>query len=235
MSDRDFVSEGVGAATEMAAIWLGMETAAPGAGFAATAITKLLTGRGKKGKEILRSELKRAGATARDFRDAEQLAQAAWRYARAVRDQAAVENLRILAQAMIGCARRAELWASDFLKYADILAPLSHDELNLIGIMMAEDKAFYSTPRPPNSEGAFWLWVIETAVKAPPLAGTFESIEYLNAVAARAVRSGLILPIAGFDGTSYALSPIGKKVREFVNIESALRSIDSQTESDHAG
>jgi len=37
------------------------------------------------------------------------------------RDQAADENLHLLAQAMLGLARRHTLWASDFLKIADHL------------------------------------------------------------------------------------------------------------------
>jgi hypothetical protein len=99
---------------------------------------------------------------------------------------------------MIGLARRQELWASDFLKYAEIIAPLSRDELIVIGRLMAED-AKLATPPPPGSTE---LW---QTIKTLEL---FPNEQYLAAVAARAQRSGLINPITGFDGTHYELSPM---------------------------
>jgi hypothetical protein len=181
-----------------------------------TTVARYLLGRQEAAVGILRSELERSGATAADFKDVEQLAAAAVRYHRAARDQAADENLRILAQAMIGLARRDELWASDFLKYAEILAPLSRDELILIGRLMVEDASFYATPRPPNSGAGLWKIVADDAV------AIFSSAEYVAAVAARAQRSGLIVPITGYGGTTYELSPIGREVRGVVDIAAAM-------------
>jgi hypothetical protein len=195
------------------------EVLAPGAGFATAAIGRYLFGRYERGRAILRSQLERAGATAEDFKDTEQFAAAALRYVRAVRDQAADENLRVLAQAMIGLARRQELWASDFLKFAEILAPLSRDELILIGFLMNEHKAFYSTPRPANSDGKLWRIVTK---KSQDL---FPSLQYIFTVATRAQRSGLIMQaIAGYGGGYFQLSPIGVQLREIVDILPALQS-----------
>ena len=188
MAVRSLIPGAIGATIEAALIFYKIDSVAPIAGFTTTAISNYLCERLERAQNILRSELERAGVTAKDFRDADQLAAAALRYHRAARDQAMDENLRILAQAMVGLARRDELWASDFLKYAEILAPLSRDELILIGRMMAED-AQLATPPPPGSPG---LWkVLKTS-------GLFPSEEYLAAVATRAQRSGLICPITGW-------------------------------------
>jgi hypothetical protein len=214
MAQKDLIPEAIRTIIESVLTWSKFETLAPSAGFAAAAIGRYLFARQERSEGILRSALERAGATAQDFKDAEQFAAGALRYVRAARDQAADENLRILAQAMIGLARRQELWASDFLKYAEIIAPLSRDELMLIGWLMAED-AKLATPPPPGSAD---LWrVLNTS-------GLFPSPQYLAAVAARAQRSGLISPITGLDGTQYELSPIGREVRSIVDIPAALRS-----------
>lgn len=204
--------DAIGTMIETAFIGAKVEMLAPGAGFAASAIARYLLDRQEAGRGILRSELERAGATAADFRDADQFAAAAVRYMRAARDQAADENLRILARAMIGLARRDELWASDFLKYAEILAPLSKDELMLIGRAMAEYRKLPTPPAPYSTD----LWQSIKKI------GLFPSDQYLDAVAARAQRSGLIIPITGFDGTHYELSPIGLEVMSLVDIGSVL-------------
>ncbi len=192
---------------------------APGAGFATSAVARYLLARQRTAAGILRSQLERAGATAADFRDSDQLAAAAVRYTRAARDQAADENLTLLAQAMIGIARQQQLWASDFLKYAEILAPLSRDELILIGRMMAEDSAWHRSPEEPDKRPTVWHMVTTSS----KLSGLFPDNEYLEAVAGRAQRSGLILPKTGWGTPIYELSPIGRAVRGIVDIDAALR------------
>jgi len=224
-SERSALPELVRATVETAFAWAKAELLAPSAGLVGSAIASYLLNRQGSARTILRSELERAGATAHDFKDAEQFAAAAVRYTRAVRDQAADENLRILAQAMVGLARHHEVWASDFLKYADILAPLSRDELIFIGGLMAEDAKFYATPRPPESGGDLWKLVIDRLVQSPPATSPLPSLKHLYSTAARATRSGLILFVTGnFAGTYYELSPMGRELREFVDIESVLRT-----------
>lgn len=212
------------AAVETALVAARLEALAPLGGAATGIIANYLMGRFQSAAAIFKSATAEAGAEAGHFRGDDQLASAAHRYARAVRDQAADANLRILADAMIGLARREELWATDFLKYADIIAPLSRDELILIGLMMAEDQTFYESPRPRDSGGDLWKIVVTAAVTVPPVERLFPSVKHLDAVAARALRSGLILPIAGFDGTSYELSPMGREFRAVVNIGAALKA-----------
>jgi hypothetical protein len=136
---------------------------------------------------------------------------------RAARDQAADENLRILAQAMIGCARRQELWASDFLRYADLLAPLSRDELILIGRLMSEHrKAFGDNLVEANRQREPWL------LTSAALTKMFGNIDAVTATAVQAQRSGLLVPYSGTGTAIYALSPLGIRVRQVVNIEAAL-------------
>jgi len=220
MLNTIMLPEAVGNMIETVIVGAKAEILAPGLGFAGTAVARYLVGRYDAARTILRSELERVGVTAQDFNDAEQFAAGALRYARAVRDQAAEESLRLLAQAMAGLAKRHELWASDFLKIADIIAPLSRDELILIGrMMMEQDRRFYATPRPPRSEGDYWRNTVDEVI------ALFPSESHMLAVATRAQRSGLILPIVGnIDVTGFYLSPIGREVRDIVNVEAALKT-----------
>src|SRR5690606_26223839 len=107
--------EVIGAVVETAFSYAKNEILAPGAGLASTAVAKYLFKRTEEARSVVLSELERLGASPDDFKDAEQFAAAAYRFSRATRDQTADENLRILAQAMIGLARRETLWASEFL------------------------------------------------------------------------------------------------------------------------
>ncbi|HUC61614.1 MAG TPA: hypothetical protein VMF53_06630 [Alphaproteobacteria bacterium] len=217
----------VGALVETAFILARKDAVAPLAGLASTAITEVLIANEDRAERILRGAVERWGVEAHEFEAPNQLAAAIIRYADVARHQAAAENLEVLADAMLGLARRHVLFASDFLKFAEIVAPLSRDELLLIGALMDEDAKFYATPRPPNSQGALWKIVRDRLVRLPPETGTFPDLDTLNATAARATRSGLLVPLAGFGGTTYALSPIGRKLREIVDINAAIRRADA--------
>ncbi len=206
--------ETIGAIVETVLIAAHADVVAPLGGLTAGAIISYWTRRYDAARDILRSELERCAARPEDFRNAEETAAAAIRYARAVRDQAADENLRILTNAMVGLARRDELWGSDFLKYADILAPLSKDELVVIGTLMELD-ARWVVPNAaaggPKSVGG----VLRENAAAYGFADAME----IESVAARAQRSGLLQPISGFGGTTYELSRLGRKVRGFVDVQ----------------
>lgn len=217
MPKRNLLPAVVGTTIETVFAYANSEIVAPGAGLVGSAIASYLLKRNTSARDILRSELERIGATAEDFRDTEQLAAAALRYTRAVRDQAADENLRLLAQAMAGLARRETLWASDFIHYADILSVLSRDEILLVGCLMRED-AVSQSPEGPAEQIEVWRTVTAKLVGG----GEFPSEDYLEAVTARSQRTGLITPTGTFDG-GYRLSPIGRALRQVVNIEQALR------------
>ncbi|HEX6957764.1 MAG TPA: hypothetical protein VF194_07240 [Ferrovibrio sp.] len=218
MPNENLLPAVIGTTIETVFTYVNSEIVAPGAGLVGSAVANYLLKRNASARDILRSELERTGATAEDFHDTEQFAAAALRYTRAVRDQAADENLRLLAQAMAGLARRETLWASDFIRYADILSVLSRDEILLVGCLMRED-ANAQAPEDPAEQIEVWNTVVAKLVGN----GVFPSEAYLEAVTARSQRTGLIIPTGTFDG-GYRLSPIGRSLRHVVNIEQALRS-----------
>ena len=213
----ELLPETAGAAIETACIAAGAEVLAPAAGVLGTSIGRYILARFASAKLTFLRESKRQGLSQSDFKNAEELAAGALRYARAARDQAADVNLRILAQTMIGLARRQELWAKDFLKYADALAPLSRDELIVIGAMLAEDKAWAPPPAGNGDNGNVWT-AVERKLKTD-----FPRPYELFSIATRAQRSGLIIGFSRSGGPWYEVTPLGRDVRQFVEIEEALQ------------
>lgn len=213
------VPEMIGAVIETVVSYAGGELFAPSAGVGATIMARYWAARHEEGRRVFRSELERLGATAEDLADVDEFAAGAVRYTRAVRDQAAAENLRLLVQAMVGLARREKLWASDFLKYADILATLSRDEIIMIGAIMSADKKYHAAPQPKPKEQSIWSDALYTVSGG---GRPFPNSDYATAVAVRALRSGLILPLQLMSSPAYLLSPIGYEVRTVIDIDAAL-------------
>lgn len=136
------LTEVLSATLKTAAIALDLHIAAPGLGIAVKTLGKYFSDRSQRAKQICLSELQRSGAKPEDFKNANEFAAEAWRLMRAVRDQAADENLAILAQAMACLAKRHELCSSEFVRVADVLAPLGRDELILLGALMKAESNF---------------------------------------------------------------------------------------------
>ena len=105
----------------------------------------------------------------------------------------------------------------DYLKFADMLAPLSCDEIILISRMMTEDSAWNAQPEPSDERPTVWHMVT-----TGELSSLFESQTYLEATAGRAVRSGLIIARSVWGGLAFEPSPQGRRAREFLNIEAAV-------------
>ncbi|MEA2757214.1 MAG: hypothetical protein QOJ54_3503 [Aliidongia sp.] len=201
------VPEAVGAIVETVAILYGYEKAGPLGGFAVGAVAKYVMGRIDAGKEILISCLQQAGMSLADFHDAEQFTAGAVRYVRAARDQAADDNLRLLAGAMVGLARRQQLWASDFIRFANAIAPLTPDELLIIGTLMTADSDWGSLPEATRPISP---WAIACNRLIP---AQFPSYEHAQSAGAMAQRSGLILPLNTYGVTIYGLGPSGRQLR----------------------
>ena len=84
---------------------------------------------------------------------------------------------------------------------------------------MVEDANAHS-PEDSAGQSRVWEGVKRNLLDSDNVDG-FPGDEYLETIATRAQRSGIIMPIRTWEG-GYYLSPIGRQVRTFVNIEAAL-------------
>ena len=127
----------------------------------------------------------------------------------------------MLAKANVGQLRRTSLVADEFLQYADMLASLSRDEIILIAALYkfwldAEEQRKIQPVVEPKDP-----W---TAAKEALCPDVFPNKEYVEGVAARAQRSGLVAFASVFGGSAYKLTPLMfDEVPKFVDFQDALQ------------
>jgi len=214
MAKAGWLAEAAGAAIETALIATRHEILAPLAGTTSRAVVHYLTRRFEAGAREIEREFRVAGVRDGHFHDDDQLAAGAYRYARAVRDQAADENLRLLAQAMAGLARRDTVWVDEFLKFADAISPLSRDEIIYLGILIAGHKEALRIGDPAANG---------SSIARKNLDAAFPGEDLVQSVGARLQRSGFVIARPVASGiVAYILSPLGKELSGFVNFDRAL-------------
>ncbi len=147
------------------------------------------------------------------------------RYLRAANEGCARLNLRLLAKAIASKLRSGQLVADEFLKCAEALAPLSRDEIIVIGMLYS---VWWGSPH-TSPRGAADAWDI--TIRGLTRDGM--SVERVVAAAARAQRSGLIYGLSAPIGvlqasdlestTVYRVSPLLIELGQSVDFEDALR------------
>ena len=141
-----------------------------------------------------------------------------YRYLLAVRDGAARRNLRLLAQTVVGLAKRDRLFSEEFNKYAEILSRLSRDEILVIGTLHRYRKAEERRQGPLVGTGQYWPKVLKELVP-----GQFPTEEHVIAVCCSGMRSGLLFTPRDFDSAgSFASSPIMDEVAELTEFQEVL-------------
>jgi hypothetical protein len=96
-------------------------------------------------REVIASEFRQGNF---DRADEDEIVSICYRLIRDAEEGVAKNNLRLMARVINGMAEKNELRAPTFLKYANILASLTEDEITVLGIMMK-----YATT--PHHKGMF--------------------------------------------------------------------------------
>jgi hypothetical protein len=141
--------------------------------------------RAEQARDILFEELRRASLSEAQAASEDDAIAVIVRYLRAAREGAARLNLRLLAEAIAGKLRSGQLFADEFLQYAETLASLSRDEVVVIGTLYKQWSVRNRTADPRTAAN---LW--EETVRGLTSGGM--SAELVITSAARAQRSGLI-------------------------------------------
>lgn len=112
----------------------------PGGSTISAAIQQVFKKRLDTAREILLEEIKDGNKNMGDAAELEEIAAIIYRYGRAAQEGAARVNLRMLAKIIAGQARTSNLNANNFLYYADLIASLKNEEIQLLGVMVRENK-----------------------------------------------------------------------------------------------
>lgn len=164
----------------------------PGAVTINQAVITALEKRRREAINVLITELHKGGLDAMQFsqEEADEFVQILLRFRDAVEKGTARDNLRFLAQVVVGAKRKQALTFDKFQKWANILESLTRDEILLLGTVICVVKA-----RGPND--GFWSQLL---LEAAPIFMTEDKTESLSAAL---TRTGLILPASGYGKLVY--------------------------------
>jgi hypothetical protein len=182
-----------------------------------TTLGLLLRKRLEESRDIFLEEVRDARRPIRDVHDQDEFVSMLYRYLDASRQGAARLNLRLLAKVVKGQHEREGLYASDFLRYADLISSLSREEAIFLATL---HRLFKKRPGSDNVET--YRLVVEELTKT-----AFKGGEEVKACATALQRTGLLLPIMtpviGGAGYSCLPSPLLDRIAELASFEDALR------------
>jgi hypothetical protein len=128
------------------------------------------------------------------------------RFSKAAEEGTARQNLKLLAQVIVGLKRNRTFEFDKFQACANVLETLTRDEILFLGRMYR----FY-TDNPEEKKNDYRAFLNS-------LSGTFE-IRQAEALAAALTRTGMLLPISAMGGTNYAPAPRLFEICELAQIE----------------
>ena len=192
----------------------------PGTATVGTLVSEYRQRRAKDAQEILLEELRSGDAPEYEVGSQDDQIGFIFRYLRFAQEGTARVNLRLLAKAIVGQIRRTSLVADEFLQYVDMLASLSRDEIIFIATMYKFwlDAEEQRKIRPVVEPKDPW-----TAAKEALCPDVFPNKEYVEGVAARAQRSGLVAFVGVYGGPAYKLTPLMFEVAKLVDFQDALQ------------
>jgi hypothetical protein len=172
-----------------------------------------------KGRNLLLDELTRGDKLPAQAAANDDTVAVIYHYFRSACLGTARVNLRLLAQGIAGRLRTDTLIADEFLPHAEALASLSRDEVILLATMYAVQSRFGDTP--PLNE----MW--QPTVQKLEASGW--SKDHVQAVAARALRSGYVLAVSAWDALAFRPSPQFLELCKTIDFADALRREDHAT------
>lgn len=134
------------------------------------------------------------------------------RYRKAVADGAANENLRLLAQVILGLKKHRLFDDDNFRRWAGTLEQLTHDELLVVGFAY---KILKKIKAPSQDKPANDFWE-----KLPPaLQAVGFSQNEIASLCASISRTGLLIPASAFGGMAYNGSDWLLRLGDLANLE----------------
>jgi hypothetical protein len=191
----------------------------PGSGFFGKLGDKYLERKQREAAEILIDEIKKGAPEPINFSDsgADPIIEIIYRFTKAVADGAARENLRLLAQVIVGLKNNKALQPDKFRKWANTLEQLTRDELIVIGKSIAITRtlgreSMHLTP------GEFWKQLraaLETSGYQP---------KEIEPLCASLGRTGLLLPASAYGGMIYLPTPWLDELETLADVEGIVAS-----------
>lgn len=189
-----------------------------GAGFAFAA-ERLLRRRTEQARDILLDELRR-GEKPLTVPEVDEAVAVLLRYGRAAQEGAARLNLRLLAKVITGQMQHSSLYADEFLRHAETLAHLRREEIILLGTM----QRCWNHKSVREIDDSQRLGTFRANVGAELIPKLFKDEDEMQAMVGAVARTGLLLLIPGWDGTSFQPTRTLARLCEIAPFEAALEA-----------
>ena len=188
----------------------------PGTATAGSALGQFQKRRLERAREILLEELRSARISAVEAATEDDAIAIIVRYLRAAQEGSARLNLRLMAKVLAGQAHGGVLYADEFLRYADVLASLSREEVITIAALHKHTKEYQAE--------------VSSGINDPPtpfsrlvdemVPSHFPDEATLEGVCAGAMRTGMIVIATTWVG--HFTSPLVDRLQELAPFQDAL-------------
>lgn len=187
------------------------------------ALGRLLAGRAERARSILLDELRKGLRLPNDPGETDEFVAILYRYLRAAQEGAARLNLRLMARVIRNQIEREGLYADTFLRYAELIASLTREEVILLATRYRLRREFDSEKQ--SSDWQDTGRVNDRVLKAlvPQVFSTpLDMVAALTALQ----RTGLVWPAAATTGGGFVWqdTPLLNVLAELAEFEDALRS-----------
>ncbi len=175
--------------------------AIPGGGTLGNLAGAFMEGQQKKAVETFLEELSNGfhGEVAFEEADIDPLISILLRYSKAASDGAAIINLRLLSQVVLGLKKNKTLYDDNFRRWCAVLEHLTRAELLMIGFSIVIDRELQMESPDEHREG-FWQQLQQKMD-----AGGYGSSE-ISSLAASVSRYGILVPVSAYGGLNYVAS-----------------------------
>jgi hypothetical protein len=153
-----------------------------------------------------------------DVGEVDEVAAMVFRYIRAAQEGSARLNLRLMAMAVNGIAEQPPVFASEFLRYADILATLTRDEVIAIATLYRNEHDQITNSS--SGEDARANAGVRTREQLVP--SYFSTERHLEYVLQAATRTGLVIGQSGWGALVYETTPLADELARLASFEEAL-------------
>lgn len=192
-------------------------------------LSRIMNGRAEKARTILLNELSQGIRPPRDPGEIDEFVAIIYRYMRAAQEGAARLNLRLLARAIRSQIEGDGLYASEFLRYAELIASLSREEVILIATRYRVRINFAK-----SKQSAEWSDAssINELVHRELVPKTFRTGLDMIATLTALQRTGLVWPAAATTGGGFVWqdTPLLDRIVDLAAFEVA---IDAETKPDN--
>lgn len=193
------------------------------------AIDRLMKSRQERARQILLEEIGSGARAPNDPGDIDEFVAIIYRYLTKACEGAARINLRLMARVMKGQLEDGGLYASEFLRYSELLASLTREEVILLATRYRCAKSFRAAhPRTDWSDTSMINKEVATAL----VPSVFPDAQHIQYALTALQRTGLVWPAAATAGGGFVWqdTPLLEKIASLARLEDIVAHPDLQSE-----